>query len=186
MKKLYIFVIIVLVFISTAGWNVLLEKTEAATLTRQWSFTDTESGLQYNCYEYSDGSFKVIENYYGSIRTITGKAYLNEQGYPKATVDINTSNYQNMVIDNYKNKKIIETALMVKDIVPFFYASPTNYFVYLNLIQDFVVGAISSSIDRSTPDIVKVAFEIACSSQCAIDLANTPGVILPAFSYENQ
>ncbi|MGC9074061.1 MAG: hypothetical protein ACP5H0_07905 [Caldisericum sp.] len=85
------------------GWDHPLEKAKAATLVKQWSFYDASSNLTYNCYEYSDASLKVVEYFYGGSRTIYGHAYLDKNGYPKAAVDLTTSQYWDFVISPHSS-----------------------------------------------------------------------------------
>ncbi|MFU2158924.1 hypothetical protein, partial [Caldisericum sp. AR60] len=94
-----ILLIVILISVTMIGWTHPLEKAKAATLVKQWSFYDASSNLTYNCYEYSDASLKVVEYFYGGSRTIYGHAYLDQNGYPKAAVDLTTSQYWDFVIN---------------------------------------------------------------------------------------
>ncbi|WP_428086486.1 hypothetical protein [Caldisericum sp.] len=102
-KRLCILLIVILISVTMIGWDHPLEKAKAATLVKQWSFYDASSNLTYNCYEYSDASLKVVEYFYGGSRTIYGHAYLDKNGYPKAAVDLTTSQYWDFVISPHSS-----------------------------------------------------------------------------------
>ena len=182
MKKIFVYVVILAFAFATLGiQNVKFLK--AATLTKQWSYTDSKSGLNYSCYEYSDGSFKVVENDHGAIRTITGRAYL-DNGYPKAAVDQTTS-YWNFVRAAADKKAKIDAVLALANVFfgPVFVSG--DYVIFKSLVWAFINDIIASNVDRTAYDVLKVAFEASCANQCAIDLAHTPGIILPSFVGDN-
>lgn len=182
-KKIFVYLVIVTFAFATLGvQNVKFAK--AATLTKQWSYTDSQSGLNYYCYEYNDGSFKVVENDHGAIRTITGRAYL-DNGYPKAAVDQTTSSFWDSVTAAANKRAKIEAALALANVFLSPYIVSGDYVIYKSLLWAFINDIIASNVDRTAYDVVKVAFEASCANQCAIDLAHTPGIILPSFIREN-
>jgi len=185
MKKTLVFIMIILLLIVSTGLSSL-KIAKVATCVKQWSYTDSQSGLQYTCYEYNDGSFKVVENYWGTIRTITGRAYLGENGYPRAAVDQITSSYWNKVMSSVDAQYKIEGVLALANLFISPYVVSEYWIIYKSFVWLFVNDIIASKIDRTSCDIVKVAFEAGCASQCAIDLAHTPGIILPSFVTYNE
>jgi len=179
MKKILVFAMIILLLIVSTGLSSL-KIVKAAICVKQWSYTDSQSGLQYTCYEYNDASFKVVENYYGAIRTITGRAYLDENGYPRAAVDQITSSYWDQVMSSANARYRIEGVFALANLFMSPYVVSGDWIIYKSFAWLFVNDIIASNIDRMSYDIVKVAFEAGCASQCAIDLAHTPGIILPS------
>lgn len=186
MKKVFILLVVVLIFVNTIGWFHPLEKTKATTLVKQWSFYDASSNLTYYCYEYSDASLKVEEYFYGGSRTIYGHAYLDQNGYPKAVVDLTTSQYWDFVISNYRRQTNFDLVMSLASLVVYPFVTAGDYAVYKSLTWALITGIIQSNISRNVADVVKVAFEIGCTNQCAIDLAHTRGIILPTIIIQNE
>ena len=205
-KKLIVIIILVSLVAMILPNHPLYKvpNAKAETIVNHWAFSDDSSHLSYDATEYQDASFVIKEYYFGSLsRTIRGHAYIYTANgiddppgmikghrYAKAAVDYNTRAYWNAVRSDYRTKEKMDMILDTINVGMFIAAVWGG--VVATFIKAFiteVIGFTAHSAAQSyiaahrqlTPDNVKVVYEMACASDCALDLAHNRNVIVPSW-----
>jgi len=181
---------------------------KAETIVKHWTFSDAPYGLSYDATEYQDASFVIVEkDRYGNTRTIRGHAYIYTANgiddppgmikghrYAKAAVNSNTRAYWNAVRSDHRKEEINN---MINDAISiglFIVGSVLSGGggVVATFIKRCINAAISITAHSAarvyfanhrqlTPDTVKIVYEMACASDCALDLAHNRNVIVPSW-----
>ncbi len=182
----------IIVFIGSGIYftTINIRNAKAKTVVGSWTFEDNRLHLVYNVKEFSDDSFEIKENYFGSIRIITGRAYLDTRDGRKwamAVVDNTTQNYWNYVMNVRTNKQHVESWVTLVDIAELLIFPQEKIPEYIEQIASSALNAALEANENSytATDADKVTYEMACASEAAWHLVNNPNVIVPSIRKPN-
>ena len=184
LKNQVLALIVSILLIFTLMNNVNIVKSNA--VVKHWTFEDSSVNLSYDITEYQDASFVIKEYYFNSLsRTITGYTYadiINGERCARPAVDSNNQSYWDSVRSDYESESHLQAwAALVTFLT--LCAAPT--------IIDYILSGADAALTMAesyrkehnglAPDTIKTLYQMACAAEAALDLLNTPGVIIPSF-----